>query len=147
MADRVQTVLDYIVNQYVVRDEQKEVDLHAAPSESGADIEADKKVAVRREADRADDLADSFRRGLVLAHQARANGQDELSLDDRDPEQNQLADALISFLVRYDLAASETEEIEPLHYRYLISVDWDRLGDVARAADVDLDRALQESGI
>ncbi len=144
MPDRIRRVLDHIVAQYVVRDEQKDIDLNAPPSESGAAIESDKRDAARREADRAGDLADAFQRGLVLAPRARAAGHGEIALDDRDPAQDRMADALIRFLVSYDLAASRTEETEPLHYVYHVAVDWPRLTEVARAVDVDLDRALDE---
>ena len=144
MPDRIRRVLDHIVAQYVVRDEQKDIDLNAPPTESGADIESDKRDAARREADRAGELADAFRRGLVLAHRARAAGQGEIALDDRDPAQDRMADALIRFLVSFDLAASRTEETEPLHYIYHVAVDWPRLTEVARAVEVDLDRALGE---
>ena len=143
MADDVRKLLDHIVAQYVVRDELKSIDLDAPAQEPGEVIEADKKEAVRREEDRADSLADAFARGLILAHGGRSLGEAEVVLDDRDPEQDRVADALIRFLVSHDLAASRTEETEPLHYRYHVAVDWDRLADVAREADVDLDRALR----
>ena len=143
MADDVRKLLDHIVAQYVVRDELKSIDLDAPAQEPGAVIEADKKEAVRREEDRAASLADAFARALALAHGGRSLGQTEVVLDDRDPEQDRMADAMIRFLVSHDLAASRTEETEPLHYTYHVAVDWDRLADVAREADVDLDRALR----
>jgi hypothetical protein len=140
--EQIRKVLDHIVAHYVVQDEQKDIDLNAAPTESGEAIESDKREAARREADRAAELADPFRQGLLLAHQARAAGRAEVALDDRDPEQDRVADALIRFLVAFDLAASRTEETEPRHYVYHVAVDWDRLGQVAREVDVDLDQAL-----
>jgi hypothetical protein len=66
-----------------------------------------------------------------------------LVLDDRDPEQNQEADALIGFLVSHDLASSRAEETEPRHYRYYVAVDWDRLAAAASAAGIDLDQTLR----
>jgi hypothetical protein len=138
--ERTRKLLDHIVRQYAVLDELRAVDLDAASSESGAAIESGKKEAARREVERANQLAEAFDRGLALAYRTR-----ELALDDRDPEQNRIADALIFFLVRFDLATSRTEETEPLHYTYHVSVDWDRLGEVARAAGVDLDRLLQQT--
>jgi len=143
VADDVRKLLDYIVAHYVVRDELKSIDLDAPAQEPGAVIEADKKEAVRREEDRADSLADAFARALALARGGHSLGQTEVVLDDRDPEQDRMADALIRFLVSHDLAASRTDETEPQHYLYHVAVDWDRLGEVARAADVDLDRALR----
>ena len=142
MAEAIRKVLDHIVDHYAVRDDQKEIDLNAPPMESGADIESDKQHVARREEDRADELADAFRQGLLLAHRARAAGQDQILLDDRIPAQDRLADALIQFLVRHDLATSRAEETEPMHYIYAVAVDWDRLQGVARAANVDLAQAL-----
>ncbi len=142
MAEAIRKVLDHIVDHYAVRDEQKEIDLNAPPMESGADIESDKQQVARREEDRADDLAEAFHRGLLLAHRARAAGQEQILLDDRHPELDRVADAMIQFLVRYDLATSRSEETEPMHYIYAVAVDWDRLQTVARAVNVDLAQAL-----
>ena len=142
MADEVRKLLDYIVAHYVVRDEIRSIELDATPREPGEVIEQDKKDVVRREEGRAESLADAFARGLALAHGGRSLGQAEVVLDDRDPEQDRMADALIRFLVSHDMAASRTEETEPRHYTYHVAIDWDRLADVAREADVDLERAL-----
>ncbi len=141
MADEVRRVLDHIVTRYVVRDEQRAIDLDAAASEPGDAIESDKRAAARRETDRADSLADAFHAGLLRAYAADRRGE-KLVLDDRDPEQNRLADALIQFLVSYELAASHTEPVEPMHYTYAITVDWPRLSAVAAEAGVDLPIAL-----
>ena len=144
MPDRIRRLLDYIVTQYVVPDEQIDIDLNAPSSESGAEIESEKRDAAEREADRAGELADAFRQGLLLAYRARVAGQAEIALDDRKPDEDRMADALIRFLVSFDLAASRTEETEPLHYVYHVAVDWEGLATVARDADVDLDRALAQ---
>lgn len=142
MADDVRKLLNYIVNNFVVRDEVKTIDLDAPPREPADVIVADKRDVARREQDRADALAEPFARGLVRAHQRASIGGHELALDDRKPEENRMADALIRFLVSYELASSRTEETEPRQYTYYVQVDWDRLAEVARAADVDLERAL-----
>jgi len=142
VAEAIRKLLDHIVDDYAVRDDQKEIDLNAPSMESGADIEADKQQVARREEDRADELADAFHRGLLLAHRARAAGEEQILLDDRHPDQDRVADAMIQFLVRHDLASSRSEETEPMHYIYAVAVDWDRLQTVARAVDVDLARAL-----
>lgn len=144
MPDRIRHLLDHIVATLVVRDEQKDIDLNAPPTESGEAMEADKREAARREAERAGSLADAFRRGLVAAYRARAVGQSEIALDDRRPEEDRTADALIRFLVSFDLAASRSEETEPRHYVYHVAVDWDALTGVAREAGVDLDQALRQ---
>lgn len=142
MAAPIRELLDYIVIHYAVEDEQKDVDLNASAVEDGADIESDKREAAQREIERADRLEGPFSQGLVAAHRARQAGVNEVVLDDRDPQENEMADALIGFLVSYELAASRSEETEPMHYRYYIAVDWNQLQTVAGAAGVDLDRAL-----
>jgi hypothetical protein len=91
---------------------------------------------------RADELADAFNQGLLAAYRANQAGDNELVLDDRDPEENRMADALIGFLVSFELATSRSEETDPMHYQYTITVDWDRLRAVAHNAGVDLNRAL-----
>lgn len=142
MAERTRALLDYIVATYVVVDEQKDIDLNAAATESGTDLATEKVEVAERERQRAAALAEPFHRGLVAAYQMRRSGSNELPLDDRDPEQNAIADALIRFLVSFDLAESRTEETEPMHYVYHVRVDWGRLGAVARGAGIDLDGAL-----
>ncbi len=139
MADDLRKLLDHIVRSYVLHDELVGIDLEASASDRGAAIEDDKRRAVRREIERADHLAGAFNRGLA---RARA-GSGEIILDDRNPEENQEADALIGFLVSHHLATSRTEETEPMHYRYHVAVDWDRLEEAARAAGIDLDQALR----
>jgi hypothetical protein len=139
VADDLRKLLDHIVRSYVLHDELVGIDLEASASDRGDAIETDKRRAVRRETERADSLAGAFSRGLARAR-ARAG---EIILDDRNPEENEEADALIGFLVSYDLASSRTEETEPRHYRYHVAVDWDRLEEAARAAGIDLDHALR----
>jgi hypothetical protein len=144
VADDVRKLLDYIVDHYVVRDEVKSIDLDAPPREPADVIEADKRDVTRREQERADALGDAFAHGLGRAHQRAGIGGHELVLDDRKPEENRMADALIRFLVSHDLATSRTEETEPLQYTYYVQVDWERLGAIAHDAGIDLDRALSK---
>jgi hypothetical protein len=142
VADEARKLLDYIVRRYVVPDEMIDVDLVASASDLGDDIEADKRERVRREQDRAKELGDAFADGLARAHALHRGGQAELPLDDRSSDENRIADALIEYLVSFQLAASRSEETEPNHYRYYVAVDWDRLGEVANDAGVDLNRAV-----
>ncbi len=144
MADEMRRLLDYIVDHFVVRDELKSIELDAPPREPAETIESDKKQAVRREAERADDLANAFARGLALARHRSGMGGVDLPLDDRRPEEDRMADALIRFLVSHDLASSRTEETEPLRYTYHISIDWPRLEAIAQQAGVNLDRAVEK---
>lgn len=144
MTEQVRRLLDYIVSSYVVVDEQKDIDLNAPASESGAEIATEKSDVAVRELARAGALAEPFRLGLLAAYRMRQSGQRELPLDDRVPDDNAMADALIRFLVSFNLAESRTEETEPMHYVYYVSVDWPRLGDVARRAGIDLDAVLAQ---
>jgi len=142
--DRIRRLLDFVVTTYVVRDGQREVDLSAAAGEPGNLIESDKRQAATRELMLADALADPFREGLIAAYRARRAGRAEVPLDDRRPDEDRMADALIKFLVAYDLASSRTEETEPMHYVYYLGVDWPRLKEVAARAGVDVETALHE---
>jgi hypothetical protein len=137
VADDLRKLLDHIVRTYVVRDELVSIDQEASASDHGESIESDKKRAMRRELDRADDLAEAFSRGV-----GRSN-LGVIVLDDRNQEENQMADALIHFLVRTDLATSRSIETEPNHYRYQIMINWPKLETVAREAGVDLNNAVR----
>jgi hypothetical protein len=140
--ERVRSVLDYITTRYLVHEDLRHIDFDAAAAESGQAIESDKREAIKREKARADELAGPFQDGLIRAYRAQQAGEREIALDDRDPTENAIADALIHALVRIDLAASTSEETEPFHYVYRITVDWVRLIAVAGRAGVDLDATL-----
>lgn len=141
VADELRQVLDYIVNRYVVDDELRTID-RDAPVTANVPNDGEKQEAAKREQERADQLADAFERGLVRTWQRYAVGGNSLPLDDRKPDENEMADALIRFLVSYDLASSRTEETGPMTYTYYLSVNWPELRDVAAAAGVNLDRVL-----
>ncbi len=142
MADDLRTLLNYIVAHYVVPDEQRAIELDAAPSDGGAMIEDDKREAERREAERADEFATPFADGLVIAHHRATLGGKTLPLDDRKPHEDAMATALIRFLVSNHLATSRTEETDPQRYTYHVAVRWDRLETVSSGAGIDLARAL-----
>jgi len=144
LADEPRKLLDYIVRHFVLHDELVSIDLDASASDAGDAIEMDKREAVQRELTRADDLAAAFADGLVRANRARSRGQEEIELDDRDPVHNQVADAMIQFLVSHQLAASRSEPTTKYHYVYHIAVDWDRLREVADEAGVDLAQAVRD---
>ena len=146
MPERLRKVLNHITARYLVHEDLRSIDFEAASSETGDAIESDKREAIKREQARADGLADAFRAGLLLAYRSRQAGQREIALDDRDPDEDAIADALIHALVRTDLAASTSEETDPYHYVYRIAIDWERLDEVAQEAGVDLDETLGELG-
>ena len=142
MADPFGELQASIVRDYVITDGQKDIDLNATADESAATIEADKRRVVADATEQAQELYPAFRTGLILAFEAQGVGHPEIRLDDRDAEQNAIADALITYLVRFDLAESRSEETEEGHYDYFISVNWDSLYRVAENAGVDLPAAL-----
>lgn len=135
-------VLGIIVERLVLSDEIKDIDLNAPASETGNEISAARAQAQQRELAAADALAQPFVDGILAASAARAQGQDGVTFDDRVPAENTMADALIRYLVSFDLAESHTAETEPLHYTYRVVIDWDALGNVARDGGVDLDAAI-----
>ncbi|HEU0163441.1 MAG TPA: hypothetical protein VFQ54_00275 [Thermomicrobiales bacterium] len=141
MADDLKQVLNYIVNRFVVDDELRTID-REAPVMAIAPTEPDRDEVAQREESRAVSLADAFVRGLIRAWQRFTMGGNELPLDDRKEDENRMADALIRFLVSYDLASSRTEVTGDRTYTYYLSIRWPQLRDVALAAGVDLDRAL-----
>ena len=142
MADDLRSLLRYIVTNYVVRDEQRAIELDASPSDGGESIEQDKQDAARREVEWMDEYADAFAQGLARAHQRADLGGTTLTLDDRNPAEDSMADALIRVLVSNNMATSRTEETDANHYTYLLSVNWERLQTVAEQAGIDLAQAL-----
>ena len=142
MADDANKLLRYIVGQVIARQDAVAIEQDASAVDRGDEIAAEQRRSMRDEEERADELADAFRDGLNRAEAARRAGGNAISLDDRKPEDNRIADAMIQFLVRIDLASSATRETEALRYIYTISVDWDALGRVAQQARVNLDSLL-----
>ena len=142
MADGLERLLRHLTEREIVRQEQKEVQLTASPREPAETIDADQRIALERERKRAAELGPAFAEGLRRAYDARRAGQNELALDDRRNDENAIADALVQFLVRPDMAASHTEPTEPNHYLYRISIDWGRLATFAAESGIDLDAEL-----
>ncbi|HUZ00647.1 MAG TPA: hypothetical protein VMU89_09875 [Thermomicrobiaceae bacterium] len=142
MPDDLERLLRFIVRNYNVREEVKDIERDAS---SVDDVPAELRRAAREEEQRAGQLLPAFREGLARADAARRAGGNAISLDDRDPLDNQIADALVHFLVRPGIALSSTRETQPLHYIYTIAVDWNQLVSVAHRARVDLDTAIRHS--
>ena len=146
MANDVQKLLEHIAYNYIARQEAIELERDASATEQGEDITADKRRVVKQEEERVEALGDPFRAGLRRADDARRAGGNAISLDDRKPDENQQADALIHFLVRSQLATSTSRETDQHRYIYTIAVDWDALDRVARDAKVNLGTVLGNSG-
>lgn len=145
MANAFAELLASIVRELVIPDARKDVDLNAPADESAEAIESAKARAVEQAEDRSASLGPSFQTGLILAFEAQGIGHPEIKLDDRNAEENAIADALITYLVGFDLAESRSVETEPGHYDYFVSVTWDRLYDFATSAGVDLPAALADA--
>jgi hypothetical protein len=139
VADDLDRLLRYIVEHYTGRARAKEVERDAAAEEPETTVVESERRAFAAEERRAADLAGPFAQGLRRALAVRRAGGNAVSLDDRNPDENRMADALIHFLVGADLATSTTREAQPMHYIYTVAIDWAKLGEVARAANVNLD--------
>ncbi len=139
VADSIQQLFDAIVTRYAIPNEQKDVDLNASAADDEA---ADKAAVANAEWDRLAPLAAPFQDALMRAYNAAKRGEPSISLDDRQPDQNAMAEALIQLLVAHDLAEATSAETEPMHYVYTITVDWSKLAPVAAEAGVDLDATL-----
>lgn len=138
MADDVEKLLRFIARGYLGRQEALEIERDATAADEGPNIVADQQRVMREEEQRASDLSGAFREGLLRADAARRAGGNAISLDDRKPDEERQAEALIHFLVRSDLASSTTRETEQHRYIYTVSVDWEALDRVAHDARIDL---------
>ena len=145
MANGLERLLIYLAEHEIIGQEQKDVQLTASSREPGEAIAADVELARQRERQRASTLAPAFAEGLRRAYDAQRDGHQGLRLDDRRPDENAMADALIQFLVRPHLATSHTEPTEPNHYAYTIAIDWPHLAQLAAEGGIDLDAELTQS--
>lgn len=131
MSRGIRQLLSFIVSRYATVDEQRAIDRDAGAQVQGEELEADKAAVAVRERETADKQADAFERGLVRAWERSQRGGAEVVLDDRDPEENAMASAMIRFLVRFDLASSHSREVGDQQYAYVIRVNWDQLRRIA----------------
>ncbi|HEX5502862.1 MAG TPA: hypothetical protein VFW96_09575 [Thermomicrobiales bacterium] len=145
MADALERLLADLIERELADREATEAELVASPDEPGETTAANRELARERVGARLDALGPAFAAGLRAAYAVHRAGQPELTLDDRQPDENLMADALVQALVRTDLAASRAEETEPSHYRYHLRVDWDRLARLAADRGLDLDAELARS--
>lgn len=138
MANSFDQFFQYIVQAFALKDELIDIDLNADASESGKALDAAKQETVAHEQAIAGQMEPYFRSGLAKA-QAAGNG--EIALSDQDPTQNREADALIRYLVSFGLASSRSVETPP-GYTYYVTVNWDKLRQVAANAHIDFDAAM-----
>lgn len=145
MADALERLLAGLIEPDLADREAKEAELVASPDEPGETTAANRELARERVGARLDALGPAFAAGLRRAYVLHRAGRRDLVLDDRQPDEDLMADALVQALVRTDLATSRTEETEPNHYRYHLQVDWDRLARLAADRGIDLDAELAQS--
>lgn len=145
MADRLEHLLKDLLQRQLVTLEQRDVLMSASPRTPGEVLEADQGIARKREEQRVAELEPAFKAGLRQAYRAMRAGQPAVAFDDRRDAENLMAEALIQFLVRLDLAGTHTEQLEDGHYAYHITVDWPKLRARAREAGVDLEAELTDS--
>jgi hypothetical protein len=141
MADTdIRKLVDYIISHRVAPEEEKIADLDATSRVPQERIEEISTEVVDQEKEAAARLLPHFAAGLRAA--AR-NRNAPLALDDRDPAQNAMADALIRFLVKPGLATVETQDVGDGHYTYQVTLDWPALERLAQAGGIQLGEALQ----
>lgn len=138
MADSLDQLYQHIVQAFALKDELIDIDLNAKASESGGDLSAAKQEALNREQAISSQLEPYFRSGIA---KAQAAGTSEIALSDQDPIENKEADALIRYLVSFGLASSRSEETPP-GYTYFVTINWDKLRQVATGANINFDAAL-----
>src|SRR5690242_11233744 len=114
-------LLDYIVHNHLASLEEKQAEYATRAIDPDDQPDVMSTHEVQTEAEAAQRLFPAFVAGLRAAQQT---GTAPLVLDDADPQQDELASALIRFLVKPHLATAESEEIAPDHYRYQVTVDW-----------------------
>jgi hypothetical protein len=146
VASDIDKLLNYIVRHYLVRQDVLTIERDATASDPGDAIVEDQERITRFEEARAGSLEEAFRDGLLRADAARRAGGSAISLDDRKPEDNRQADALVNFLVRSKLATSTARETDAQHYIYTVSIDWEALDRVAREAKTSLPKVLGYGG-
>ena len=139
MADGLDRLLHALIEREILRVERKNVQMTAGPNVPAETVDANQLIEIERERHRAAELGPAFADGLRRAHAAHQSGGDDLALDDRRADENAIADALVQFLVRPQMATSHSEQTEPNHYLYHITVDWPRLGQLASEIGMDLD--------
>ncbi len=142
VADEARRLLHYLAEHYIGREEAKDLERSSAGLEEH-EIAVEQRRVLQREHRLADKLARPFQRGLRRAYEASRAGGNAITLDDRKRDENEMAEALIHFLVGLGLAKSTTRETEPMHYQYIITIDWEALARVAAEAQVDLATLLE----
>ena len=108
--------------------EATRIELQASSRRNMADVLEEEQQLQREQLDDARRELDGFRAALRDARERSGeDGATEAAYDSARPEQDEMADLLIQYLVRPGYAEVRTEEPEPGHHVYYIRVDWQRL--------------------
>lgn len=138
--DRTYTALLEALTRELVDAETTELERVASARQSPARLQEAQERIEREERTEARRELDDFREGLEAARAAAGPaGGGEAAFDARDPHQDQLAGALIQYVVRPGYAEVRTEEPAEGQYVYYIRVDWERLKGLARELGHPLD--------
>ncbi|HUS15985.1 MAG TPA: hypothetical protein VM536_13345 [Chloroflexia bacterium] len=134
--------LEFILHSRVATMEEKKAEFAARAVDPGDQPAIMAAHEVQTEEEAADRQFPAFHAALRALGGTRRDGAPPLVLDDADPQQNALADAVVRFLVKPQLAAVETEEAGAEHFRYRVTVDWPAMQRTATLAGVDLNALL-----
>lgn len=135
MAEELEKLLYYIIDHPITQVESREAQLDAPATQ---DVRAEIAAQVKAQREHAGRLAPYFAQGL------RRAARGPLVVDDTNPEDNLVADALARFLVIPDLATSQSTALSESSYRYTFEVNWPLLRQIAQRAGIDLDAALRQ---
>ncbi len=165
MAHAVEKLLDYIVNHRLLAIEEKynELTTRQINVDAGDIMGENAPNPVGQEQAALPANLPIFSDALAQAASLRGQGA-ELALKDTNSLHNTMADLLVRYLVRTDLASVRSEEdttapavsadpqleahglpvaqVRP--YTYYFAVNWERLATAAQMAGTSLDQVLQE---
>ena len=79
MADEMRKLLDHIVRTFLVHDDLVAIDQEASANERGDAIDSEKRRAMQREIDLADELSDALARVSCEHYPARMSSMIEMS--------------------------------------------------------------------
>lgn len=131
MADNYSKLLAYIIDHQIMSNESRESEIEAT---ANRDVSAEIASVVKDMHEDAERLGPYFSEGLKRA----LAGNGRVVVDDTDQVGNGIADAFARFLVRSNLATSESSEVGEGHYRYTFDVDVARLKEIASKAGMVL---------
>lgn len=139
MADPLDKLLMYIVEHPVMDAESRGAEITASATQDVREeiisIGADQRQDAAR-------LSPYFAEGIRRA--ARNGGR--VTVDDKDPMGNGIADAFARFLVTVNLATSSSRDLPDGHYGYDFELNWPQLQAIAQRAGVDLDTVARSDG-